>query len=313
MKALVLSGGGSRGSWQAGAIKFLGEVYPEGFDLVTGTSVGAINATGVAMYRKEDFPRASEWLHETWINNVTSTKDIWQLRFPLGIPALWNPSVGTNKQLEVLLDKLADIDAIQNSGVQVRYSTVDMLSGDLVNYTGEDLLEYGVAPIMASASYPMAFPPVQIGEHWLSDGGLRDTAPVGAALEAGATEVVVVTTRNPYDAGPAEKGEMSNVATFGLRCLSLMFHETVMQDVKLAELYNRLGSLADTLRNHGVDEEVISQVVEELDADKKVIKVTVYYPSNHLGTSLDFSKEMMQAQMNQGYQDAWTLWTSRQP
>ena len=42
MKALVLSGGGAKGSYQLGVWKALRELNIK-FDIITGTSVGALN------------------------------------------------------------------------------------------------------------------------------------------------------------------------------------------------------------------------------------------------------------------------------
>jgi len=46
MKALILSGGGARGAYEAGAVRTLLE--HERFDIICGTSIGAINGTLVA-------------------------------------------------------------------------------------------------------------------------------------------------------------------------------------------------------------------------------------------------------------------------
>ena len=54
MKALVLSGGGSKGSYQIGVWKALKELNIK-FDIVTGASVGALNG---AMYVQNDFRKA---------------------------------------------------------------------------------------------------------------------------------------------------------------------------------------------------------------------------------------------------------------
>ena len=53
MKALVLSGGGSKGAYQIGAWKALKKLHIK-FDIVTGTSVGALNGALVTQksYRK---------------------------------------------------------------------------------------------------------------------------------------------------------------------------------------------------------------------------------------------------------------------
>ena len=54
MKALVLSGGGSKGSYQIGVWKALKELNMK-FDIVTGTSVGALNGV---MYVQNDYKKA---------------------------------------------------------------------------------------------------------------------------------------------------------------------------------------------------------------------------------------------------------------
>ena len=54
MKALVLSGGGSKGSYQVGVWKALRELNYK-FDIITGTSVGALNG---AMMVQNDYHKA---------------------------------------------------------------------------------------------------------------------------------------------------------------------------------------------------------------------------------------------------------------
>ena len=53
-RAIVLSGGGARGAYEAGALRFLLQEFPKrsglsvDFDIVSGTSVGAIHACFLA-------------------------------------------------------------------------------------------------------------------------------------------------------------------------------------------------------------------------------------------------------------------------
>ena len=52
--AIVLSGGGARGAYEAGVLRFIREILPRRlgfvprFDILCGTSAGAINATFLA-------------------------------------------------------------------------------------------------------------------------------------------------------------------------------------------------------------------------------------------------------------------------
>ena len=59
-KAIVLSGGGSKGAYQIGVWKALRKLNIK-YDLITGTSVGALNA---ALMTQKDYYRAI-WL---WYN-----------------------------------------------------------------------------------------------------------------------------------------------------------------------------------------------------------------------------------------------------
>lgn len=61
MKALVLSGGGARGAYEAGVAKALAE--RERFDMFCGVSIGAINAALLAAGRHDDALERF-WLHE---------------------------------------------------------------------------------------------------------------------------------------------------------------------------------------------------------------------------------------------------------
>ncbi|MEM1410135.1 MAG: patatin-like phospholipase family protein, partial [Pseudomonadota bacterium] len=64
---LVLSGGGARGAYQVGVISALAEGYkgPIPFDVITGVSVGAINAVVLAE-GADDFAAAADKLERLW-------------------------------------------------------------------------------------------------------------------------------------------------------------------------------------------------------------------------------------------------------
>lgn len=303
MRALVLAGGGSRGSWEAGVLKWMAEstLFHDGFDFVSGTSVGAINAAGIAMFPKAQFREAGLFVEGMWAKHITKTSDVWALRVPFGIPGLWNPSLGKDR-LEALLSEVVDIHAIQTSGVKVRFAAVDVEEGKLVLYTGEDLQTHGVKPIIASASYPTAFPPVEIGERWLTDGGVRDTAPLGAAIAAGATDIVVLTTRDPYQVERMPRSELNNTLAFGQRCLSIQLHEVLANDIKWCRQHNKWSSLATVLQKH-LPDSIIAEVVEEMGTKQRV-NLRVVYPSKPLHRALDFTGEVMVEQIALGYADA---------
>jgi hypothetical protein len=56
--------------------------------------------------------------------------------------------------------------------------------------------------VLASASIPLLFPPVQIGPHLLWDGGLLVNTPLAPAVALGAEEIVAVLVTEPPDPEP---------------------------------------------------------------------------------------------------------------
>jgi len=73
-KALVLSGGGNNGAWEAGVMWGLAHYgNPEDFywDVLTGVSAGSINTAGSAGFSPEQVLEYTEWLSESWLNMTT--------------------------------------------------------------------------------------------------------------------------------------------------------------------------------------------------------------------------------------------------
>jgi NTE family protein len=293
MNALVLSGGGSRGSWQAGALKYIGEKtkymgsscpYSSGFPFVSGTSVGSINAAGIAMFPPSEFFEATQHVVTLW-NQIHKTSDIWCLRKPMGAPALWNPSLGTNEALVKFLTDVVDIPAIVKSGITLRLPAVNLETGSLYEYGIEDLKKFGINPILASASFPIAFPPVCVATGWMTDGGIIDMAPLGCAIDAGANRILVLVTRNPNGVEPKPRCEMKNAFQVASRVLDIVTQTILENDLKICESTNE-------------------KIRKGQAPDKKEIQIDLIGPSQPLGDSLDFSEALMKVQMTQGYADA---------
>ena len=70
MRAIVLSGGGSTGAYQAGVIRALDELGMK-FDIVVGTSIGSING---AMYVTGDADKAYEMWKTISFESIFSEK-----------------------------------------------------------------------------------------------------------------------------------------------------------------------------------------------------------------------------------------------
>ncbi len=68
-RGLVLSGGGSRAAYQAGALKALEESFPEGrfpFSVIVGSSIGAVNGVLFSAALRRSYKDAVETVVELW-------------------------------------------------------------------------------------------------------------------------------------------------------------------------------------------------------------------------------------------------------
>jgi NTE family protein len=289
MIGLVLSGGGSRGSWQAGALLYLGEnnVLPGGVDYLSCTSVGGINGTGISSFPRSEFKKATQHVADLWRTKVTKTSDIWMLRFPVGIPALWKPSIGTNWPLKKLLEDVVDLQDVGKNG-ELRLTAVDLESGELKLYTEHDVAIHGLKPILATSSFPGVFPPEEIDGRFETDGGVRDVAPLGAAIKSGCKQIIVLPTQDPNVMDRVPRSKLKNALQVGKRVIDIMSHEVLQNDIRTCKKIN------SWLRAGWLPPESGMQHVE----------LAVIYPSSPLADSLDFSGDVMKRQIDQGYEDA---------
>lgn len=98
-KALVLSGGADRGAYQAGAIQALTEIQgvkesePLDFDLICGTSIGALNGFMAATGQYEG-------LQQIW-RSVIASRDVFRLKAPY--TAIEDPQSGILNKLAAAL------------------------------------------------------------------------------------------------------------------------------------------------------------------------------------------------------------------
>ena len=79
-RALVLSGGGTNGAWEAGVVWGLthyGDPVDYEWDVHTGISAGSINTAGMVGFAPNETVEATQYLSDMWaeVNN----KDVWKL------------------------------------------------------------------------------------------------------------------------------------------------------------------------------------------------------------------------------------------
>jgi NTE family protein len=277
-RVLALSGGGSKGAWQAGVINYLMNNLGLRYHAYCGISVGAINCLHMAQFKDSEVSEAVAKLVQFW--EGISTKQVYKSWCFGKLAALWKPSVYNSRPLAKYLVSRFSLEKLQQSGKELRVGAVSMDTGDYRLFTEEDpdILQ----GVLASAAYPVMFLTVSMdGNEWV-DGGIRNVTPLGSAFGLGATEAdVIMCTPTNKVWSPLEKPKA--IDNLG-RMMDIMLDEIIDTDLALANAYNELARLGQTNRRH--------------------IKMRVIRPKVGLpGSSLNFDSHI-EEKIQMGWEDA---------
>ncbi|HWK89699.1 MAG TPA: patatin-like phospholipase family protein [Longimicrobium sp.] len=303
--ALVLTGGGARGAYQVGLLRWLARNYPDlQIPILTGVSAGAINCAHLAQHHGT-FPQAVEELAALWselapdrifrvdVGSLLSNVGRWGLRLTSGGAADPRPRglVDTAPLRRLLEEALPSVSG-ELSGIEYNLErgslkAVAIITTDYSTAQTEVWVEgreigtwerpqrvsrtcrISVDHVMASAALPLFFPAVQIGPHWYGDGGIRLTAPLSPALHLGASKILTVSTRYDRTRGEASRPDIAGypppAQVIGL-LLDAIFLELVDQDVARMERMN----------------EVLRRIPDERREGMRIVEVLVMRPSKDL-------------------------------
>src|SRR5882724_6372123 len=238
--ALVLSGGGARGAYEIGVLRYiLGKLTPRLGDsarprIFSGTSVGAINACAIAAHHEvPDF--GIRHLAERW--RQLGLEQVFQLGWgDLAALVRWLFGSGTAEGPRSLLDATPLAELVRtvipwrslHQGVADRHvigvtvSATDVETGHTVVFmeteaapallsSGDHAVDWTVVRLtpqhaLASAAIPIIFPTVRVAGRMYSDGSLRQNTPIAPALRLGAGRVLVVGLRTPRPVSAARAG-----------------------------------------------------------------------------------------------------------
>ncbi|MGW0021926.1 patatin-like phospholipase family protein [Rhodococcus sp. NPDC003382] len=241
--ALVVSGAGARGAYEAGAVQALlpvlapDEVVPP---ILVGTSAGALNVAGLAAYADLGGEQAAKEVVAAW--SGAELTDVFSpigtllrtggstlgrlIGLPVPPPAGLLDTSPMRASLEALVpwDRLHEnvragkvrAVAVATTSLATGGTVVFVEHADDVRLPGYDAhrnIRYvsttlGVDHLLASAAIPILFQPVEItGENrgGYIDGGLLLNTPIKPALELGAERIGVVAS-HPQERLPLPSG-----------------------------------------------------------------------------------------------------------
>jgi NTE family protein len=259
--ALVLSGGGARGAYQVGVLRGLleaGVLGAGGFDVLVGSSAGAINAAALAAHGEtpaEGVARLeSVWgeiepqqVFRTDLRALSGTGIKWVRDLSFGgiLRRTVPKSLLDTAPLGALLAERIAFDRIDANVASGALRALAMPATDLYTADGVVFLDalpgvplwqrgrfrvertrIGVRHVLASSAIPIFFPSVEIEGRHFGDGSLRNTAPLSPAIHLGADRIVAIGVRQPA----AETGAVLRVTPPSIAQVAGALLDAVMLD-----------------------------------------------------------------------------------
>ena len=248
---LILTGGGARAAYQVGVLQAISQLLWEAgwrparnpFDIICGTSAGAINAVALAC-RADNFGEGVQKLLDVWENitveqvyradslGVIRSGARWLSLLSFGwLLRKWRAappaSLLDNTPLAGLLHRMLDLprlDAAMSDGLlhALAVTASSYTAGNHVTFyqTAADIAPWirmqriamqdqiGVEHLLASSALPFIFPAVPLfmgsRREYCGDGSMRQLAPISPAIHLGATKVLVVGAGRLHE--PAQTG-----------------------------------------------------------------------------------------------------------
>ncbi len=320
--ALVLSGGGARGAYEVGVLSYLygelarlrGGVIPR-VDIVSGTSVGAINACYLAAHMADPVSGVKR-LVDLWTAIQFESVLRFNVRQAMKLPQVLRGGGDVDAGLfdvrpmvelvtrEVSWKMLARavrrglLRAVSVSATEIATGRTTLFVDTAPDVPLPDAINprvvvrsgiVGPQHALASAAIPLVFPPVRIGSQLYCDGGLRQNTPISPAIRMGASRILVVGLSKEVRgmAVPEALGDASRApagATFLLgKVLNAFLLDHVQADVELLKRINQLLSDGEAVFGAEFLERMSQHALDRGGTPYRKIETLVVRPSQDIG------------------------------
>ena len=288
MKALVISGGGSKGAFAGGVAQYLISEKQKDYDLFIGTSTGSLMVTHLALGRVEELKKLySNVCQKTIFSNcpfkikkVNNHKTVSINHFNTLLNFIrGSKTFGESHNLKKLIDnnmKDAYLRKIKESTKDV-IVTVSNLTLNKVEFKSISECTYSDYRdwIWASSNYVPFMSLLVKNNYEYADGGFANLVPIEEAIKRGATEIDAIILETEVN----QLNRMPSKNPFGL-------------------LTNIFDFMKIYIEKHNIS-------IGKLAAKHKNVKLNLYYTPTVLTTnSLIFEKEKMREWWNDGYNHA---------
>ena len=302
-RALVLSGGGGRGAYHIGVLQFL-EEHEWWPDVVVGTSIGAVNGAAIAS------GHTARSLKALWKRLKTDDVQKANILNPLSLTSILDT---TPLRDTLLREGWIDFDRINKPApaFDLRITATEIATGQLhVFGNSADARNSAMiqAPItvdhiLSSCSIPMVYPATTVDKRTFWDGAILANTPLGAAIDAGATEIIVV-VMTPIDGNSNAFAQLpaNLLSTIGMMLdwVLLSSFQAEMRAFRFVNKWIRLQDEMDQMRGEDTDRS------GKIFVDNPVI----VYPETFLPVNqiISYTDEGHEKLFRMGYDDAKRAW-----
>jgi len=320
-KALVISGGGSKGAFAVGVIKHLSENFPEiDFDIFVGTSTGSLIVPLAASGQVE----LLQQLYTSVTTDDVVIKGNVIERF-LHSDALFDTQPLANLIKQYIND--ANCNSLFAGNKEVFIVTTCLQTCETVVWSTKAppaATEYTIKKlnqpkelrraVLASANQPVFMGPVQVLDNanpirQYVDGGVREYLGLQIAVDAGADEIFAISLAPPQR--EESPGAFTTTYPILARTIDIFSQDVGWNDLKIPRLYNEALRYISAVRQKMKDAGITQQQIEAFFnvplypafSGKNPLKIHHIFPDQPLGGGpggLEFDPQKMTAMMQTG-------------
>ncbi|MEN9569916.1 MAG: hypothetical protein RL172_1147 [Bacteroidota bacterium] len=329
-RALVISGGGSKGAFAVGVLKKLSQQFPGlDFDIIVGTSTGSLIAPLAALGKMN----LLEELYTTQNDNSIV------LRKRIG-DRLNDVSIFDANPLWTLVQHYYDDSCYNNvlaTGKQLFLTTTCLQTGELVVFTTArqpaQPKHYKVTSlqnadqfrkaVMASACQPVFMQPVKVNKQvpgepnpdfQFVDGGVREYAGIQMAIDNGATEIFTILLSPPGK--DTDTAEFKNLFSILSRTIDIFTDDVGKNDLIIPNQFNEALEYIEAVKRKMMRNGISSEQVKDFFTirgrenpyeEKVPLKLFTFRPQDALGGGpggLSFDPVAMKEMIKKGQQTA---------
>ncbi|MCB0611842.1 MAG: patatin-like phospholipase family protein [Lewinellaceae bacterium] len=323
--ALILQGGGALGAYEVGVIERLME--QPGFEpaVVTGVSIGAINAAALVGAREDPLLTLKAMWEEFTVTSafpvpealepylsIFGNKAFYQMRSDFTAWPFWTSLYDTSP-LRAILEKYIDFERLNKSDTKVAVTAANIRTGKIDVF---DNHRQKLTPehIMASGSLPPGFPMTQVGTEWYWDGGLFDNTPLLPAIERLDVNPDIRKRLFIVKLFPSQGPPPNTMNEVFDRILEMIFAGKLSQDVETAgkineyvDVIHSIDDLLNSIDNPEAAADIRAQPgyrrLQQYKALQQITCIENQDPEIVTGP-FDFSGKRIEQRMKAGYRDA---------